>query len=73
MNRDFGCDYCADTDNRRYGHVTQIGTHAELSLLLLRCPRCRALYEVSGDGSLINRLTTDQAAMRYPALPLDAD
>jgi hypothetical protein len=68
----FGCDYCADDANRLYGHVDQIGTHADLSLLLLRCPRCGTLYEMSGDGAATIRLSLAQARQRYPDIALDA-
>jgi hypothetical protein len=42
---EFGCAYCADEQNRYYGHVTQVATHASRSALLLRCPHCGALYD----------------------------
>jgi hypothetical protein len=70
VDKEFGCDYCADAANRHYGHVTQIATHAELSLLLLRCPRCHTLYEMTGGGRTTTRLTAEQAAARYPAADL---
>jgi hypothetical protein len=73
VDEEFGCGYCADAANRHYGHVTQIGTHSELSLLLIRCPRCHTLYEMSGDGGVTTRLTGEQAATRYPAADLPAD
>jgi hypothetical protein len=44
---DFGCEYCADDQNRWHGYVTQIGSSWERGMILLRCPRCRALYENS--------------------------
>jgi hypothetical protein len=69
---DYGCEYCADDQNRWYGHVTQVGTHAELSLLLLRCPRCRALYEMDGVGAKTVRLTQSEAKQRYPHAALDS-
>lgn len=62
----FGCDYCAEDQNRSYGHVTQIGSHPTESLLLLRCPRCGALYEMEGTGAKTVRLTVDEARERYP-------
>jgi hypothetical protein len=69
--RDYGCEYCADDQNRLYGHVTQVGTHAELSLLLLQCPRCGALYEMDGVGAKTVRLMPSEAKQRYPHVQLD--
>lgn len=63
---DYGCDYCADDQNRQFGHVTQVGTHATDSLLLLRCPRCGVFYEQAGVGARTVRLTPDEARARYP-------
>jgi hypothetical protein len=70
---DCGCDYCLDDQNRWYGHVEQVGTHATESLLLLRCPRCRALYEMDGLGAQTSRLTLAEAQERYPHVALDRE
>jgi hypothetical protein len=67
---EFGCDYCADEQNRTYGHVTQIGHSDETGSLLLRCPRCSTLYEVTeGVGSRTTRLSVEDAKRRFPGLP----
>ena len=64
---DFGCDYCADDQNRWFGHVTQIGSDEERGLILLRCPRCGAFYEnTAGGDDQTRRLTTAEAAQLYP-------
>ena len=64
---EFGCDYCADDQNRWYGHVTQIASDEQLKMLLLRCPRCGALYEDSpSEGDRTRRLTEDQAKELFP-------
>jgi hypothetical protein len=64
---DFGCDYCRDNQNRFFGHVTQIDSDEERRMLLLRCPRCGALYENSARGpDLTRRLTEAQAAKLFP-------
>jgi hypothetical protein len=64
---EFGCDYCADDQNRWFGHVTQIGSSEESGLILLRCPRCGALYEDSPVGVVrTRRLTASEAADLYP-------
>ena len=64
---DFGCDYCRDDQNRFYGHVTQIGSDEGRRMLLLRCPRCGALYENSARGpDLTRRLTETEAERLFP-------
>lgn len=64
---DFGCDYCADAQNRFYGHVTQIGSNEELGLVLLRCPRCDSLYETAPRGAdETRRLSAAEAEARFP-------
>jgi hypothetical protein len=58
----FGCEYCANNENRWYGHVTQIASDESRAMILLRCPRCGALYENSAGGpDATRRLTEDQA------------
>jgi hypothetical protein len=65
----FGCEYCADEQNRFYGHVTQLGHSDETGSLLLRCRRCSTLYEVTeGVGSKTIRLSTDEAKRRFPGM-----
>lgn len=64
---EFGCDYCADDQNRWYGHVTQIGSDDARQTILLRCPRCGALYENAPQGEdATRRLTEDEARTLYP-------
>jgi len=63
---EFGCDYCAEDQNRWYGHVTQIGVDNERGTILLRCPRCGALYETTVDDDQLRRLTPGEAAKIYP-------
>jgi hypothetical protein len=66
---DFGCEYCADDQNRLYGHVTQIGSSEERSMILLRCPRCGALYEnTPGGKDRTRRLTVAEAEQLYPGV-----
>jgi uncharacterized Zn finger protein len=63
---EFGCDYCADGQNRLHGHVTQIGSD-ERGLILLRCPRCGAFYEnMAGGFDRTRRLTVDEARELFP-------
>ena len=65
--QDFGCGYCADNQNRWYGHVPQIGSDEDRQLILLRCPRCGALYENSPRGAdQTRRLTEEEARALYP-------
>jgi uncharacterized Zn finger protein len=67
---EFGCDYCADDQNRWYGHVTQLAASPERTMILIRCPRCGTLYENTPDGEdETRRLTEDQAASLYPGFP----
>lgn len=64
---DFGCDYCRDDQNRFYGHVTQIGSSWQRGTILLRCPRCGALYENTPAGDdHTRRLTEAEAAELFP-------
>jgi hypothetical protein len=63
----FGCDYCADDQNRWCGHVTQIGSDETRRMILLRCPRCEALYENAPQGDdQTRRLTEDEARTLFP-------
>jgi hypothetical protein len=69
MPDQFGCDYCRDEQNRLYGHVTQIADSEERGMILLRCPRCRALYENTPVGrDRTRRLAEDEAATLFPNL-----
>lgn len=64
----FGCAFCRDDQNRLFGHVTQIGSDDSRQRILLRCPRCGALYENAARGrDRTRRLTADAASKRYPA------
>jgi hypothetical protein len=62
----YGCDYCADQQNRLFGHVTQLASSDERMTLLLGCPRCHALYEISTMEDDARRLTTDEARELFP-------
>ena len=64
---DFGCDYCADWQNRNFGHVTQIGTDPDRGMILIRCPMCETLYENSVEGEdATRRLDEVEARIIYP-------
>jgi hypothetical protein len=64
---DFGCDYCEDDQNRFYGHVKQLAADDARDRILLRCPRCKALYENAPIGpDQTRRLSEDEAATLYP-------
>ena len=64
---EFGCDYCADDQNRWYGHVTQLAASKDRYMILIRCPRCGTLYENTPDGEdETRRLTKEEAARLYP-------
>jgi hypothetical protein len=68
---EFGCDYCRDDQNRWYGHVTQIGSSEERRTLLLRCPRCGALYENTPEGpDQTRRLSEADAGRLFPDVEL---
>jgi uncharacterized C2H2 Zn-finger protein len=67
---DFGCDYCRDDENRWFGHVTQIGSDERRRMILLKCPRCGALYENTPSGpDRTRRLTNDEAHRLFPGRP----
>jgi len=67
----FGCDYCRDDQNRFFGHVTQIGSNEERRMLLLRCPRCGALYENTPKGAdRTRRLSEAEAEQLFPGVEL---
>ena len=58
----FGCDYCRDDQNRFFGHVAQIASDEDRRKILLRCPRCGAIYENAPDGDdMTHRLTEIEA------------
>jgi hypothetical protein len=64
---DFGCDYCADDQNRFFGHVTQIADSEERKMILIRCPRCGTLYENTPAGEdRTRRLTAEEAQALFP-------
>jgi hypothetical protein len=64
---EFGCDYCADDQSRFYGHITQISSNEERRTILLRCPRCGALYENTPAGTdRMRRLTPEEARELFP-------
>jgi hypothetical protein len=49
----FGCEYCADEDNRSFGHLDQLCDESG-GVVVLRCPRCGSFLRVRrsrpGDG-----------------------
>jgi hypothetical protein len=64
---EFGCDYCADWQNRLFGHVTQVASDESRRMILLQCPRCGVLYENTALGpDETRRLTVDEARRLYP-------
>ena len=63
----FGCDYCEDDQNRFYGHVKQLAADDEREKILLRCPRCEALYENAPVGEdQTRRLSEAEARDLFP-------
>ena len=65
---DFGCEFCADDQNRLYGHLAQIGSDETRQTILLRCPRCGAFYENTPTGDdKTRRLSPGEANQLYPA------
>jgi len=65
---DYGCEYCADDANRLFGHVMQVATDHDRGLILLRCPRCGALYENTAGGfDETRRLTESEARRGFPS------
>jgi hypothetical protein len=66
---EFGCDFCADDQNRLYGHLVQVGSNETRRTILLRCPRCNTLYENTAVGAdETRRLTEVQAEQLYPGV-----
>jgi hypothetical protein len=64
---EYGCDYCADDDNRLYGHVQQVASDEDRGFILLQCPRCDALYENTPGGfDETRRLTMLEARRAFP-------
>jgi hypothetical protein len=63
---DFGCDFCADEQNRLYGHVPQIASDDDGRVILLHCPLCGAYYEDALWGlDKTRRLSSAEAQKRY--------
>ena len=63
----YGCAFCADDQNRWYGHVTQIASDDRRGTILLRCPECAALYETTPVGTRPERrITVAEAADLFP-------
>jgi hypothetical protein len=64
---EYGCDYCADDDNRSFGHVQQVASDEDRGFILLQCPRCDALYENTPGGfDETRRLTMLEARRAFP-------
>jgi len=71
---DYGCEYCADDGNLLFGHATQVATDEERGFILLRCPRCGALYENTAGGfDETRRLTESEARRVFPTLSRSGD
>lgn len=63
----FGCEFCADDQNRLYGHIDQLASDEARQMILLRCPRCGAFYENTPSGpDNTHRLQPDEASRLYP-------
>jgi hypothetical protein len=61
-----GCDFCADSDNRHFGHMDQV-LGDDGGVALLRCPLCQVIYLPPDDGSeVFARLTRQQALAILP-------
>jgi hypothetical protein len=59
----WGCDFCADSDNRHFGQV--LGNDGGVALL--RCPLCQVMYLPPDDGSnTFARLTLELARAVLP-------
>jgi len=70
---DYGCGYCADHQNRHYGHVSQVASDERSGRILIRCPRCRSLYSNTAGGfDETRRLTPAEAAAEFPSWTPDA-
>jgi hypothetical protein len=68
---EFGCHFCRDDQNRLYGHVTQIASNDHRGTILIRCPRCGALYEnTAGGPDETRRLSVEDARERFPDAPI---
>jgi hypothetical protein len=66
----FGCGYCADDQNRLYGHLDQLDSDETRQMILLRCPRCGTYYENTPRGEdKTRRLTPEEADHLYPGHP----
>ena len=64
----FACDYCANYQNRNFGHVTQIGADQSRRMILIKCPMCGTLYENSVEGDdVTRRLDEAEARIIYPS------
>jgi hypothetical protein len=62
----WGCDFCADSDDRHFGHMDQV-LGDDGGVALLRCPLCRVIYMPPDDGSqMFARLTLEQALAMLP-------
>jgi hypothetical protein len=63
---DYGCDFCADAQNRHYGHLERLAVDEDAGTILLRCPLCSSLYLDTGWEAEQVRLTPDEARERFP-------
>ena len=62
----WGCDYCAEPDNRLYGHLDQICDETG-GVVLLRCPLCQSISQPSyHGGGEVRALSLDEAAAVLP-------
>lgn len=58
----YGCEYCADSDNRQFGHLDQLCDESG-GVLLLRCPLCSTFYRAD---DATTRLTVSEADTLLP-------
>lgn len=58
-----GCEYCANDQNLHH-HMTQVAADEDQGILL-RCPRCGALYEDPVDEDELVRIGDDEASAQY--------
>jgi hypothetical protein len=63
---EYGCAFCADDQNRWFGHLDQLSSN-DLGLILLRCPHCGSFYSnTAGGWDETKRLTSSEAELAFP-------
>ena len=64
---DYGCEFCRSDDNLLYGHVRQLATSPdETRGVLLKCPKCMALYEDPANGLRPVPISAEEASRVFP-------